>query len=236
MQKKTVYLAGKITGDPFYRSKFYEAQKKLEKRRFYRRQSGAIAFGGFRVGSLYANDGAMLNECAEVCFLPDWKESKGAKYEFGEAIAQNKPFFFFEDWEREGSQMQKNKAPSFPIPTEAEEQIALFEWARLQTGRFPELALLYHVPNGGSRNKIEAARLRAQGVKSGVPDLCLPVARGASHGLYIELKRQRGGRISEEQVRWINGLLKQGYAAAICKGWQEAASVITDYLRQKTEG
>lgn len=81
--------------------------------------------------------------------------------------------------------MQKNKAPSFPIPTEAEEQIALFEWARLQTGRFPELALLYHVPNGGSRNKIEAARLRAQGVKSGVPDLCLPVARGASHGLYI---------------------------------------------------
>lgn len=64
--------------------------------------------------------------------------------------------------------MQKNKAPSFPIPTEAEEQIALFEWARLQTGRFPELALLYHVPNGGSRNKIEAARLRAQGVKSGV--------------------------------------------------------------------
>ena len=132
--------------------------------------------------------------------------------------------------------MQKNKAPSLPIPTEAEEQIALFEWARLQTGRFPELALLYHVPNGGSRNKIEAARLRAQGVKSGVPDLCLPVARGASHGLYIELKRQRGGRISEEQVRWINGLLKQGYAAAIGRGGQEAASVITDYLRQKTEG
>ena len=42
----------------------------------------------------------MLAECAEVCFLPDWKESKGAKYEFGEAMAQNKPFFFFADWER----------------------------------------------------------------------------------------------------------------------------------------
>ena len=49
--------------------------------------------------------GAMLAECAEVCFLPDWKESKGAKYEFGEAMAQNKPFFFFADWEREGSQL-----------------------------------------------------------------------------------------------------------------------------------
>ena len=46
----------------------------------------------------------LLAECAEVCFLPDWKESKGAKYEFGEAMAQNKPFFFFADWEREGSQ------------------------------------------------------------------------------------------------------------------------------------
>ena len=96
--------------------------------------------------------------------------------------------------------------------------------------------LLYHVPNGGSRNKIEAARLRAQGVKSGVPDLCLPVARGGNHGLYIALKRQRGGRISEEQVRWIDGLLEQGYAAAICKGGQEAASVIIDYLQRKTEG
>lgn len=45
-----------------------------------------------------------------------------------------------------------------------------------------------------------------------------------------------GGRISEEQVRWIDGLLEQGYAAAICKGWQEAASVIIDYLQRKTEG
>lgn len=83
--------------------------------------------------------------------------------------------------------MQKNKAPSFPIPTEAEEQIALFEWARLQTGRFPELALLYHVPNGGSRNKIEAARLRAQGVKSGVPDLCLRLHAGQVTGYTLSL-------------------------------------------------
>ena len=129
--------------------------------------------------------------------------------------------------------MQKNK---MPVPTEAQEQMTLFSWAAMQSGKYPELNLLYHVPNGGSRHKAEAGRLRAEGVKAGVPDLCLPVARGQYHGLYIELKRQRGGRISEEQVRWIDGLLKQGYAAAICKGWQEAASVIIDYLRQKTEG
>ena len=129
--------------------------------------------------------------------------------------------------------MQKNK---MPVPTEAQEQMTLFSWAAMQSGKYPELNLLYHVPNGGSRHKAEAGRLRAEGVKAGVPDLYLPVARGQYHGLYIELKRQRGGRISEEQVRWIDGLLEQGYAAAICKGWQEAASVIIDYLQRKTEG
>ena len=59
---------------------------------------------GFTWEAYMRMSGAMLAECAEVCFLPDWKESKGAKYEFGEAMAQNKPFFFFADWEREGSQ------------------------------------------------------------------------------------------------------------------------------------
>lgn len=122
---------------------------------------------------------------------------------------------------------------SLPAPTEAEEQTALFEWTELQSGRFPEVRLLYHVPNGGSRNKTEAARLRAQGVKAGVPDLCLPVARGGKHGLYIELKRQRGGRTSEEQEGWIKALRKQGFAAEVCKGWQEAAEMIVEYLRQE---
>lgn len=82
-----------------------------------------------------------------------------------------------------------------PVPTEAQEQITLFSWAAVQA--IPELALLYHIPNGGSRHKAEAARLRAEGVRSGVPDLCLPVPRGGCHGLYIELKRLRGGRLSE---------------------------------------
>lgn len=84
----------------------------------------------------------------------------------------------------------KNNAPSLPVPTESVEQQCLFRWAAFQSGRFPELALLYHVPNGGSRKKAEAGRFRAEGVKAGVPDLCLPVARGGFHGLYIELKRR----------------------------------------------
>ena len=92
------------------------------------------------------------------------------------------------------------------------------------------MALLYHVPNGGSRKKAEAGRFRAEGVKAGVPDLCLPVARGGFHGLYIELKRQKGSKISDDQKRWLSELGKQGYFTALCKGWEAAAKVITDYL------
>ena len=77
------------------------------------------------------------------------------------------------------------RANKLPVPTEAQEQMTLFSWAAMQSGKYPELNLLYHVPNGGSRHKAEAGRLRAEGVKAGVPDLCLPVARGQYHGLYI---------------------------------------------------
>ncbi len=116
------------------------------------------------------------------------------------------------------------------IPTEAQEQAALFEWAQLQSGKYPELVLLYHIPNGGSRHPAEARNLQAQGVKSGVPDICLPVPRGDCHGLYIELKRRKGGRLSPEQSQWIDELTEQGYSAAVCKGWEVAAELIKGYL------
>lgn len=122
------------------------------------------------------------------------------------------------------------------VPTEAQEQTMLFEWARFQRGRYPELDLLFHIPNGGSRNKAEAARLKAEGVKAGVPDLCLPVPRGHFHGLYIELKRKRGGRIDPAQTAWLEGLMKQGYSVAICKGWEAAVDIILNYLEGKNDG
>lgn len=99
-EKRTLYLAGKITGDPYYFTKFYNAQKKLEEGGFIVVNPALLPAEGFTWEAYMRMSGAMLAECAEVCFLPDWKESKGAKYEFGEAMAQNKPFFFFADWER----------------------------------------------------------------------------------------------------------------------------------------
>ena len=119
-----------------------------------------------------------------------------------------------------------------PTPTESEEQQSLFSWAEIQAGRYPELRLLYHIPNGGRRSKAEAGRFKAEGVKPGVPDVCLPVARGLYHGLYIELKRVKDGKTSEDQKTWIAELTKQGYYAAVCRGWAEASKVLLCYLRQ----
>jgi len=116
-------------------------------------------------------------------------------------------------------------------PTEAQEQRALFRWAAYETGRYPELELMHHIPNGGSRDPREAHNLKEQGVKAGVPDIFLPVARGGYHGLYIELKRTKGGTVKEEQKRWQENLTAQGYRSVICKGFYEARDEILSYLK-----
>lgn len=115
-------------------------------------------------------------------------------------------------------------------PTESVEQQRLFQWARMASGGRPELKMLYHIPNEGKRSRVTGARLVAEGLKRGVPDICLPVARGGCHGLYIELKRERSGRPTAEQTEWMDALMRQGYAVSLCHGWERAAKVIEEYL------
>ena len=91
-----------------------------------------------------------------------------------------------------------------------------------------------HIPNGGSRNRLEAANLKKQGVKSGVPDICLPVARGKYHGLYIEMKHGKNST-SEKQEEWIAALREQGYAAVICYGWVPARETLIKYLSMEVQ-
>lgn len=114
--------------------------------------------------------------------------------------------------------------------TEDQDQIALFRWAAYQEGRFPELRCMFHVANGGYRTPIEAARFKAMGVKAGVPDIFLPVARSGYHGLFIELKRANGGRLSDAQRGWLEALRRCGYYAVMCHGWEAAREEITQYL------
>lgn len=115
-------------------------------------------------------------------------------------------------------------------PTEEQEQAAVFEWAVLMRNQFPELSLLFHIPNGGWRAPATAAKLKAQGVKAGVPDLFLPVARGGFHGLWIELKRQHDGKLSKPQKEWIDDMRKQGYKAERANGADEAIAILQEYL------
>lgn len=120
-------------------------------------------------------------------------------------------------------------------PTEEEEQTVVMHWAAMAAGRWPELRLLFHIPNGGKRLKTEAARFRAAGVRSGVPDLFLPCARGGYHGLWIEMKAV-GGRVSREQEQWRKDLLEQGYMCAVCYGAEAAIETIEKYMQLKGEG
>jgi hypothetical protein len=96
----------------------------------------------------------------------------------------------------------------------------------------PELRWLYSVPNGGARSATTAALMRAEGVRRGVPDLVLPVARGGHFGLYVEMKRPGRHSTTREQREWIAGLIEQGYRAVVCVGWDAAREEIVRYLDQ----
>lgn len=122
--------------------------------------------------------------------------------------------------------------------TEEVHQTALFTFVERVRARWPELKWLHHIPNGGLRSKATAGRLKAQGVKSGVPDLAFPVARGGYFGLYIEMKRpagpgnSRAGTTTKDQREWIEGLREQGYLVHVAFGWEQAARFLQDYLAQ----
>lgn len=114
-------------------------------------------------------------------------------------------------------------------PKEDDEQEALFEWASLASAKYPALALLFHVPNGGFRGKATGCALKRRGVKAGVPDLFLPVATSCFHGLFVELK-VGNNRPSAAQCEWIAALRTQGYCVTVCYGWREAREVLENYL------
>lgn len=108
----------------------------------------------------------------------------------------------------------------------------------------PELKWIHHIPNGGSRGndvrsqQIRGARLKAEGVRSGVSDICLPVKRGNCSGLYIEMKKpslkpkrptSKGG-CSDEQIEFGAFVQSQGFGFVVCYTWLEARDIIIAYL------
>ena len=125
---------------------------------------------------------------------------------------------------------------------EDDEAVALISWRDLHAKRYPELALLIAIQNGGKRNVREAARLKRMGVRAGVSDYLLPVAtwepsaatgpRLGSMGLWLELKAGTG-KPTPSQLEWLRLMREQGYATQVCTGWEAAAQAICDYLELK---
>lgn len=136
--------------------------------------------------------------------------------------------------------------------TEHEHQVTVIEWCALMGKRkYPMLKWIFAVPNGGDRHKAVAGKLKAEGVKPGVPDLCLPYPKVAQDvriipnpqtyygegnyyyccGLYIEMKsKDTKGRVSPEQKEWLDYLEGVGYKVNVAWSANEAIQIIEDYL------
>jgi hypothetical protein len=131
-------------------------------------------------------------------------------------------------------------------PTEHAEQCAVMTWAALNAAKWPCLRLLYAVPNGAffgdgvkhlkngktvALSVLRSKHQKAEGLKEGVPDLCLPVPSGVAHrGLYIELKRRTLGKPSAMQVWWRQCLILMGYRAELCHGAAAAIEVLHQHV------
>lgn len=113
--------------------------------------------------------------------------------------------------------------------SESHEQCSLFSWWSWTSSRWPD-AVMFAIPNGGWRSLRTAARLKAEGVLAGVPDIFLAASRGPLHGMFIEMKRVHGGTVSKAQRLVMARLEAAGYACRVCRGFAEAREAVEGYL------
>ena len=118
----------------------------------------------------------------------------------------------------------------------------LMEWLRgAGLARFPELGdasgglVLIHIPNERKASRQRLAILQGLGVRAGVSDLFLPLARGGYFGLWLELKKI-GAKPTAEQKQWLASMRQRGYAGYVCEGWRAAVEVLEIYLREGRTG
>lgn len=113
--------------------------------------------------------------------------------------------------------------------SEFQEQCALFSWAAYAQGAYPALKLLSASLNGVRLTPAQAGKAKASGMKKGEHDVRLPVARQGYIGLSIEMKHG-SNRPTEEQLAWGALLEAENWKVAYCWTWEEARTVILDYL------
>ena len=110
-------------------------------------------------------------------------------------------------------------------------QSLLIKWFRLQ---YPLMAkCLWAIPNGGARHIGTALKLKAEGVTAGVSDLFLMIPANGLHGLFIEMKAQKGAKIQQNQIDFLNLAESMGYGAEVAYGFEEAQKIIQKYLQER---
>ena len=110
-------------------------------------------------------------------------------------------------------------------PPEEAEHMALVQWLELHAIRYT------HVPNEGLHKVQYRVKQKRLGVKPGVPDILIfdrPPLYPENVGVAIELKRQKGGRVTPEQTAWLEHLKARGWAVAVCQGAMEAIRVLQE--------
>lgn len=125
------------------------------------------------------------------------------------------------------------------VPSEFDECCWLVQWAQATRWRGEPISkVLIHVPNGGffgidrKAAAVIGQKLKQQGLQPGVSDYIVPVpiiSLGIP-GLWLEMKRTRGGTVSEEQKAFRKRMESFGWQCEVAKGWVEAARIIQDYL------
>ena len=93
------------------------------------------------------------------------------------------------------------------------QQVRLVAWFRRS---YPSVRV-FAIPNGGSRSGLQGAKLKAEGVSPGVPDIFVP-----AWNLWVEMKRETGGIVSPVQKDWIAYLEDIGHQVIIGRGFEDA--------------
>lgn len=135
--------------------------------------------------------------------------------------------------------------------SEHSQQVALFAWAALNVGKYPQLAYMFAIPNGFFGSAEQKAKMKAEGLRTGVCDVFLPTPirkrdyqgfgedwKYGYHGCFIEMKiekyrNHKDGGCSETQIDFINHVVHEGYYCKVCYNWEEARDILIKYIEIK---
>ena len=135
--------------------------------------------------------------------------------------------------EKANALVSEGKRTTHPRRDEERLQESCIKWIELQYPSWLRNGRIYHSPNGERRDAITGAKLKRMGVVPGVPDLFIRIARHGYHGLYIELKTEKG-RLSDKQRQFADSAVADGYKFVVVRSLDEFMRVVKTYLDEKS--